>query len=131
MWMILLAKYWKECILAGIILIGGVVWAIDEFLDNRKYDKLWNKSARCITELDSCAVDYGELRTELNNQNLAVREWETKAATRAEALEKALLSPPAVVYRDRIVEIPSIVTEPCEAVVVDIADYMAGVLDEN
>ena len=129
MWLVLLAKYWKEAILIGVILIGGIVWATDEFFDNRKYNKLYNKSIRANTELDLCTVDYGQLRTELNNQNLSVEKWRAEAETRAEALEMALSSPPAVLYRDRIVEVPSIVTGPCEQVIGDIADYVAGVIE--
>jgi len=128
MWMILLAKYWKECVLFGLLLTILSWHLIDERIDNARYEKLFNKSARCVVGWDQCAVDYGELALLNAQRNAEVEKWRATAETRAEALEIALSAPPAVIYRDKIVEVPSIVTGDCEQVFDDIAEYMVGVI---
>jgi hypothetical protein len=119
-----LMKFWKESILVCMILFLGTAFVVDEWFDNRKYKKLWNEGIRCETNLNTLSEDYDQL-FELNQmRNEKIGEWKGKADSRAEALEMALNSPPAVIYRDRIVEVPSIVTGDCEDVFVDVADYV-------
>ena len=68
------------------------------------------------------------LSASLERQNAMVEQWKETAEETANALLDALARPPRVIYRDKIVEVPSIVTGPCEEVVVDVADYMRGTL---
>ena len=129
MWMLILQKYWKECLLLTVLMITLITFGLDEFFDERRETNLREEAAYCKIRSETCAKDYNDLVDALNLQNTEIAKWKSEAENRAEALEMALNYAPEVIYRDRIVEIPSIVTEPCEDVVVDIADYVAGVID--
>jgi hypothetical protein len=64
----------------------------------------------------------------VNRQNIAIQNMKTQAEAQERALQEALAKPPRIIYRDKIVEVPSILTGPCEQVVTDIANYVDGVM---
>lgn len=64
----------------------------------------------------------------VDKQNAAIDAMFLAGKEREERLRDALSMPPKVIYTDKIVEVPSIVTGPCEQVVVDIALYVDGVM---
>ena len=130
MWMVLLAKYWKESILLSAILLLGTAFAVDELLDGRKIKALEKMSYECNVDLTRTEKNLSDLREKVDQQNAMVEQWKKTAENRAEALEDALSRPPEIIYRDRIVEVPSIVTGPCEEVVTDIADYVREIIHD-
>lgn len=64
----------------------------------------------------------------VKNQNIMIQNLRDTAAAQERALQEELAKPPRIIYRDRIVEVPSILTGPCEQVVTDIANYVDGVM---
>ena len=126
---ILLAKYWKETILIGIILAlsGALAWT--NHTKNNQISNLQRDLATAKLALSTCEQDYLDL-TKLNQErNEMIDSLQTELQNRAQALQDALSRPPKIVYRDRIVEVPSIVTEPCEQVWVDVYHYITVVLE--
>lgn len=126
---ILLAKYWKETILIGIILAlsGALAWT--NHTKNNQISNLQRDLATAKLALSTCEQDYLDL-TKLNQErNEMIDSLQTELQNRAQALQDALSRPPEIVYRDRIVEVPSIVTEPCEQVWVDVYHYITVVLE--
>jgi Ser-tRNA(Ala) deacylase AlaX len=127
--MVLLAKYWKEAILMAVILVMATAFGIDEIGDNHKIKELGESVQYYSDGWDQCSDEWRQLVTSVELQNAQITSLNTEIEKRQQALEEALARPPKVLYRDRIVEVPGIATEPCEKVFEDIALYMKGLVE--
>lgn len=127
MWVVLLAKYWQYGLIALLVaVLLGMNACHSKALEDKDeaYVILRSFSEAKVAQLNEC-------NSALDRQNAAIAGLREVAEERQDHLDELLAAGPSVIYRDRIVEVPSIVTGTCEEVVVDIAEYVRGVLDEG
>ena len=122
--LLFLKAYWKEAVIA-MILISGVWWIRGKDVKIAKLEKEVAAKDQRIAEL---TLDYDQLKTLNDQRNAEIERLGQEAKNRDKRLQEALAKPPRVIYRDRIVEVPSINTEPCEQVFVDLQHYIERVL---
>ena len=122
--LLFLKAYWKEAVIA-MLLISGVWWIRGKDVKIAKLEKEVAAKDQRIAEL---TLDYDQLKTLNDQRNAEIERLGQEAKNRDKRLQEALAKPPRVIYRDRIVEVPSINTEPCEQVFVDLQHYIERVL---
>ena len=122
--LLFLKAYWKEAVIA-MLLISGVWWIRGKDVKIAKLEKEVAAKDQRIAEL---TLDYDQLKTLNDQRNAEIERLGQEAKDRDKRLQEALAKPPRVIYRDRIVEVPSINTEPCEQVFVDLQHYIERVL---
>ena len=130
MWLVLLTKYWKEAILLAVIIALISAFGIDEIQDNHRIAELGKAAAYASNGWEQCQLEWKELYDLNEFRNGQIDSLNTEIANRQKALEEALAKPPKVIYRDKIVEVPSIATGTCEEVVIDISEYIEDVVNE-
>jgi len=119
-----LVKHWKEAAIL-LIVITGVWWIRGKDV---KIAKLEREIHQKDAKIAALSVDYTQLQDLNQQRNDEIERLGVEAQEREERLAAALARPPKIIYRDRIVEVPSIHTEPCEQVVVDIHHYIERIL---
>jgi hypothetical protein len=124
MWAILLAKYWHYGAIVGLV----VALAVMNSCYQGQIEDLNKDYQVAVSYGEAKAAQLNECNAAVDRQNAAIEMLEIAARERQEELDELLSKPPAVIYRDRIVEVPSIETGECEDVVPDIAGYIQGVL---
>lgn len=117
-------KYWREAVIL-LVLAAGVWWIRGKDV---KIAKLEREIQQKDAKIAALSVDYSQLQTLNNQRNEEIERLSTEAEEREQRLQEALAKPPRIIYRDRIVEVPSIQTDPCEQVVVDIHHYIERIL---
>jgi hypothetical protein len=124
MWALLLAKYWQYGLIVALV---GAMFTMNA-CHKHKVEGMEQEYMAAIAYGEAKAAQLNECNASIDRQNAAIRQLEQDAIERQAELDELLAKPPRVIYRDKIVEVPSIVTGPCEQVVDDIASYIMGVL---
>jgi len=127
MWPLILAKILKNWkIVLGSVLLVTLCGAI--LVQRSTIKTLTLKNENLSFQVGLVQEQANNLKASLDKQSAAVLEMKRLADERQERLDALLSQPPRIIYRDKIVEVPSIVTGPCEQVMVDIAAYVRGVM---
>lgn len=124
MWLLILTKYWKY----GIMAILSIALLTTVTIYKHQVRTLGLELTAINAEYDLQQSRFLDTIEMVKNQNIMIQNLRDTAAAQEKALQEALAKPPRIIYRDRIVEVPSILTGPCEQVVTDIANYVDGVM---
>jgi hypothetical protein len=125
MWIAMFLKYWKVFAL-GVVVLGIIVY-VGTLRHQLKQER---ESVQLLSvKLKLCEMQADSLVGQIQSQNEAVSALQTLADARQKKLDELLSQPPRIIYRDRITDVPVILTGECETVMDALADYFERLTD--
>ena len=122
-WLLLLWAR-RDVVLAGLLVAALGGWRLSAAAKDRAYTELQGDLAVASYQHEVCRSSITELQSEIEDQNARVREWKTAAEAYLDLYQVEAAKPARTVYLDRVVEVPSAVSEDCETSVLAIKDVI-------